>query len=174
MDNYIALGDCKHGQVYKINSRNLSFGVFKMGVYGFIGIREKFGSRYLFTEFHWDTGAPFGTVMPIKVICMLPSNIMVNETLVNIAGDLWAENPETGNLEAVERTDFSIWNPVTEKYEERSGIDKTPHGKRQGFEDKWVSTGKRLPDDRYPHCLENKALFEFLEKIENENKAERK
>ena len=27
---------------------------------GFIGIREKFGSKYLFMEYHYETGAPFG------------------------------------------------------------------------------------------------------------------
>jgi len=29
---------------------------------GFIGIREKFGNRYLFTELHWDAHSVHGTV----------------------------------------------------------------------------------------------------------------
>ena len=60
----IPLSECKHGGLYRIHSRNLRLGVFKEGVKGFVGIREKFSHLYLFTEFHWDTGPPFGTVNP--------------------------------------------------------------------------------------------------------------
>lgn len=48
------------GRVYKIRSRNLQYGVFD-GDRGFIGIREKFESRYLFKEYLAD-GGDFGTV----------------------------------------------------------------------------------------------------------------
>jgi len=65
---YIKLEDCKHGYVYRIVSRNLSFGVYDKSVQGFVGIRTKFGDRYLFTEYHWDTGEPFGTVCPKQEI----------------------------------------------------------------------------------------------------------
>lgn len=47
--------DLVKGRVYKIESRNLNFGVYD-GALGFTGIREKFGDRYLFTEFHWNKG----------------------------------------------------------------------------------------------------------------------
>jgi len=70
--NYIALEDCKHGYTYRIHSRNLSLGVFNQETQGFVGIREKFGSFYLFTEFHYDTGAPFGTVRPHEEIEKCP------------------------------------------------------------------------------------------------------
>lgn len=62
----IKLEDCKHGYTYRISSRNLIYGVFNKPVNGFVGIREKFTREYLFTEFHWDTGAPFGTVNPLE------------------------------------------------------------------------------------------------------------
>jgi hypothetical protein len=63
---YIKLEDCIKGNVYKIRSRNLTLGVFD-GEMGFIGIRTKFGDRYLFTEYHWDTGAEnCGTTHPIE------------------------------------------------------------------------------------------------------------
>jgi hypothetical protein len=71
---YIALADCKISHIYKIYARNFKIGVFD-GSDGFIGIREKFGSRYLFTEYHWDTGEPHGTVKPIEDIGELPSEI---------------------------------------------------------------------------------------------------
>ena len=60
----IPLTECKHGFLYHIHSRNLSFGVFNEKTKGFVGIREKFREYFLFTEYHWDTGAPYGTVNP--------------------------------------------------------------------------------------------------------------
>lgn len=70
----IPLKDCKDGYIYRISSRNLIVGLFNKENGGFIGIREKFGSRYLFTEFHRETGAPYGTVSPKEEIekCTLP------------------------------------------------------------------------------------------------------
>jgi hypothetical protein len=62
---HIPVGECKRGHVYRIHSRNLSFGVFVPEKEdGFIGIRVKGGSPYLFTELHADTGGSFGTVYP--------------------------------------------------------------------------------------------------------------
>lgn len=75
----IPLDECKDRMVYEIHSRNLAVGVFVQDRRGFIGIREKFGSRYLFMEFHYDTGAPFGTVRPIKELTVVPENIPLRE-----------------------------------------------------------------------------------------------
>lgn len=66
--DYIPLEECLHGHTYAIRSRNLTFGVFDASVEGFVGVRTKFGSRYLFTEYHYDTGAPFGTARPLVVV----------------------------------------------------------------------------------------------------------
>jgi hypothetical protein len=63
---YIPLTDCVDRRLYRIQSRNLTVGVYRADVRGFVGIRTKFGSRYLFTEYHWDTGEPFGTVKPVE------------------------------------------------------------------------------------------------------------
>ena len=76
--DYIPLMDCKHGFLYEIDSRNLNFGVFNEKNNGFIGIRQKFSSRFLFTEYHWDTGEPYGTVKPKKELRELPSDIEIN------------------------------------------------------------------------------------------------
>lgn len=62
---YLKLEECVHGRIYRISSRNLKIGVYNEAVRGFTGIRVKFGSRYLFTEYHWDTGSPHGTVKPL-------------------------------------------------------------------------------------------------------------
>jgi hypothetical protein len=64
MSDFIKIEECVNGCLYRISSRNLVVGVFRADVKGFIGIREKFGDEYLFTEYHWDNGPPFGTVMP--------------------------------------------------------------------------------------------------------------
>lgn len=72
----IALDDCKHGYIYLLNSRNLRIGVFNREVKGFVGIREKFGNRFLDIEYHWDTGAPFGTAQVEKDLGILPNDIV--------------------------------------------------------------------------------------------------
>lgn len=62
----------ERGRVYKFQARNFSYGVWD-GVHGFIGIREKFYSVYLFTEYHWDAG---GTVTPLEATeHLLPDGI---------------------------------------------------------------------------------------------------
>jgi len=81
MSESISLDKCVHGKLYRIHSRNLGFGVFNSEAQGFIGIREKFGNRYLFTEYHWDAGAPFGTVHPKEELEQLPEDIRVKEDL---------------------------------------------------------------------------------------------
>lgn len=69
---YIPLSDCKHGWLYKIRSRNLTLGIFREDKKGFVGIRQKLGEKYLFVEFHWDTGPPFGTVKPLECLESCP------------------------------------------------------------------------------------------------------
>ncbi len=69
---YLPLPDCKHGWLYEIMSRNLTLGVFRKDRKGFVGIREKLGHVYLFVEYHWDTGEPFGTVKPLRRVERCP------------------------------------------------------------------------------------------------------
>lgn len=57
-----------------MRSRNLSHAVFN-GETGFIGIRLKFGSRFLDTEYHWDMGAPHGTLRPLEDLGLIPDDI---------------------------------------------------------------------------------------------------
>jgi hypothetical protein len=83
-DKYVAIEACKNRSVYRLKSRNLPCGVWRSEVNGFIGIREKFGRRYLFTEFHWDTGAPYGTAFPLDEIGVLPDKIELYESLNDI------------------------------------------------------------------------------------------
>lgn len=65
--DYIARVDCRFRRVYELYSRNLLVGVYD-GRGGFIGIREKLGSAFLFTEIHVDglEGRGWGTVRPLR------------------------------------------------------------------------------------------------------------
>lgn len=79
---YLELSECKPRGLYRIMCRNFRLGVFNGAEgdrAGFIGIRNKFETDYLFTEYHYDTGAPFGTVFPMKYICDLPEEIEMSE-----------------------------------------------------------------------------------------------
>lgn len=95
--NLPKMEDLIKGRVYKISCRNLAYGVWD-GDDGFIGIREKFGSLFLFTEYHFDTGAPHGTVAEaidtgidvpedIHVVDHLPVRDKVTERLVAYDGE---------------------------------------------------------------------------------------
>jgi hypothetical protein len=80
MNDDIPMSECIPRRVYELSSRNLIVGVWDADTRGFIGIRKKFGATYLFTEFHWDTGPPFGTAMPIRVLDVeLPDGIELSE-----------------------------------------------------------------------------------------------
>ena len=68
----IPIDQCQHGWLYRVYSRNLNLGVYRESDRGFVGIREKMGHRFLFTEFHWDTGAPYGTANPLEQLCECP------------------------------------------------------------------------------------------------------
>ena len=71
----IPIDRCVKGGIYRIHSRNLRFGVYD-GNGGFIGVREKFGSRYLFTEYHYDHDQ-HGTVTPLKRTGRIPDGMEV-------------------------------------------------------------------------------------------------
>ena len=68
----IPLDQCKSGYLYKIFSRNLSYGIFTNSDGGFIGIRQKFGYEYLFVEYHMDLNNHCATVCPKEELCQSP------------------------------------------------------------------------------------------------------
>ena len=61
---YLKIETLKSEWSYRILARNAHIGIWVPEKKGFIIPRWKFGKNYLFTEFHWDTGPPFGTVKP--------------------------------------------------------------------------------------------------------------
>lgn len=78
---YLRKEQCLHRHVYRIRSRNLSFGAYNANTGGFCGIREKFDRRYIFEEYHWDNGPPYGTVHPQEDLGELPEGLEPVETL---------------------------------------------------------------------------------------------
>ncbi len=83
MSNYIPLSDCQHGYLYHFRARNFCLGVFNAQTNGFVGIREKFGNEYLFTELHWDADPMFGTVQPIELLEPCPIADLSEGEVVN-------------------------------------------------------------------------------------------
>tara|TARA_Y100000310_G_scaffold277910_1_gene296020 strand:- start:394 stop:1110 length:717 start_codon:yes stop_codon:yes gene_type:complete len=76
----IPIEDCIHGHVYRLHSRNLIVGAWHEGERGFSGIREKFGSRYIFMEYHWDH-THFPTARPLEDLRPLPEGILPDDYL---------------------------------------------------------------------------------------------
>lgn len=66
MNDYIPMENLKPFYLYRIRARNAMYGIWLSQEQGFMIRRSKFGNYYTFIEYHWDTGAPFGTVCPIK------------------------------------------------------------------------------------------------------------
>lgn len=109
MGQMIPLGECKDRVVYELDSNNLVLGVFVAGVCGFIGIRKKFGTRSLSTEYHYEMGA-LGTAFPLREICVLPEDLVCKEfsgyvcdgrAVVERDGSFYYEDGEIANRQRV-------------------------------------------------------------------------
>ncbi len=135
--NKIPIADCITGRVYKIDCRNFSVGVYD-GNEGFIGIRTKFGNSYLFTEYHYDQGPPFGTVES-----QIDTGIDVPDTI-----------PIDENLETL---DQKTGRPIY------FDVPAADGGRGWVFKD----TGEEGEDIRSV-SVPNQPLFEFLDKIRRE------
>jgi len=66
--DYIKINKCVDGGLYSIEARNGVFGYWNSSSESFTLRRCKFGSIFLFDEYHWDIGAPYGTVKPIAYL----------------------------------------------------------------------------------------------------------
>jgi hypothetical protein len=65
---YMHESDLEFGYLYYISARNAHLGIWNPGKRGFVISRYKFDLNYLFIEYHYDTGSPYGTVKPfIKI-----------------------------------------------------------------------------------------------------------
>ena len=88
----IPLAALIHKRIYRIHSRNLIVGVWNEETNGFIGIRNKFGNDYLFTEYEYDTNGKYGTAWAIELVdAKLSDNVLLAETLGTKSGTRWVK-----------------------------------------------------------------------------------
>jgi hypothetical protein len=71
-DTWIPLALCQDGYLYSIQARNAYIGVYKTVNKSFTIRRVKFTSTFLFDEYHWETGSPYGTVKPFRILEKAP------------------------------------------------------------------------------------------------------
>lgn len=139
------MDECEKGVVYRLKSRNLTLGVYD-GNTGFIGIREKFTSRYLFTEYHYDSGPPFGTVTPLAEVDIVPDDIKITESLGSQCQICGTESY------------FKEWTDDAERDRVREETGQ------------YVGLGRHICDcnwwDSRPARLLNSPLFELLEHLQ--------
>ncbi|MAH47414.1 hypothetical protein CMI37_16440 [Candidatus Pacearchaeota archaeon] len=140
---YLRKEQCVHGHVYRIRSRNLSFGAYNEQTGGFNGIREKFGRLYIFEEYHWDNGPPFGTVHPQEDLGPLPEGIEARESLGCAAED-----------------GRRIWFDREARRPEGDVIQ------REYGRNRYKDTNEFVPEEVRIYIIPNQLLFEHLEAIE--------
>jgi hypothetical protein len=95
----IKLEQLQRGRVYRLQSRNLECGVWN-GKDGFIGIRTKFGLRFLDMEIHWDLSKTFGTAQALEELGTIPESISLKISLRTDCGncmDRWNTSNVTRN-----------------------------------------------------------------------------
>ena len=68
----IKLEQLQRARVYRLQSRNLTCGVWN-GEDGFIGIRTKFGLRFLEMDIHWGLSKTFGTAQALEELGTFPT-----------------------------------------------------------------------------------------------------
>lgn len=70
LDRRIPRDRVELGKAYVIHARNGGVGVAveTEGRLGYRLHREKFGSHFLFDEWDWDEGEPFGTAIPLRLL----------------------------------------------------------------------------------------------------------
>jgi len=84
----IPLEDLVHRHIYKIRSRNLFVGVWNETTQGFIGIRLKFASKYLDTEYEWNTGGSSGTAYALgDTGDIVPDDIPMRQRLDSVCSE---------------------------------------------------------------------------------------
>lgn len=62
--DYIPKDQLEVGADYECEARNFTEGTWDGGRFRYV--RFKFGDTYADYEYHWDDGAPYGTVKPLK------------------------------------------------------------------------------------------------------------
>lgn len=78
-DSSVPADDLEPGRAYRLKSRNLFVGFWEPERGGFIGVREKFGDRFLFTEYLYKELS--GTALPIEALDLWAGEVPLTEYL---------------------------------------------------------------------------------------------
>jgi hypothetical protein len=89
---HIPMDQCKEGFLYIIDARNSKLGIYDTENMSFTISRYKIGNNFLFEEYHWDTGSPYGTAKPLKEIMEVPA--MSDEEKLIFLNAKWVELKE--------------------------------------------------------------------------------
>lgn len=81
MSKFIPITELKDRFIYRLKSRNLIYGVWDADRQGFMGIREKLGSEYLFMEYEYSTSEVCGTAFALQEMFEIPAEVSLNSIL---------------------------------------------------------------------------------------------
>ena len=109
--NYIRIKDCKDGYLYIISARNANVGIYKETDKAFTINRLKFKDRFLFDEYHWDTGIPYGTAVPLKEVEKAPEFKSDEEKLLYLFNKEIELEPEKIKLDP----EYAEWKESSKK-----------------------------------------------------------
>lgn len=129
---YLRKDELVDGAFYRITCRNANVGVWRKDQQGFEIPREKFGSHYLFVEYHWDNGPPFGTSRPWERLEDLPPEALGDEGCL-LRFMMW-RNAEVRFQEHLRRhVGVSAWEPLPEEGSPAwvAGMEKLREERRQ-------------------------------------------
>lgn len=65
-DNYITKENLMVGRAYYVEARNFDYAIWDGDAFN--GVRYKMGTYFVDKEYHWDDGAPYGTVKPLELL----------------------------------------------------------------------------------------------------------
>lgn len=94
--DYLGIAHMQPSMAYAIWARNAYVGIWLPNTQGFLISRYKmYPLPYLFVEYHWDTGEPYGTAKPLRPleICplLLPPESMYREEGMNAPLCAWLD-----------------------------------------------------------------------------------
>lgn len=123
----IPMEDLEARRVYRLASRNLVVGAWRPSTRGFVGIREKFSSIYLFEEYHADADPHMGTVAAMEPMdAVVPEGMELSEDSDDLLA--WMLEVEKPILEACRAEgearqgvlDLKMFSPPTREEVERA------------------------------------------------------
>lgn len=108
---YLRREELVDGAVYRISCRNSDCGVWREEEKGFEIPRYKWGSSYLFVEYHWDNGPPFGTSKPWERLPDLPAEA-VEDAEMRLRYLQWVQAEVYAENRIRYDKNLSMWDPI--------------------------------------------------------------